>query len=163
MTSVTTNTGDAKRTPRGMLRGWVGRGIGGTAFVVSLAALGPCHAGADGTAAAGTLLVILGLGQVGAEAQSLKGTAAAAESKVVAGRPYKVVADLSKARAAQILPLTGMVWANVKSGVFHREGEHWYGKTGQGRFMTEAEARKAGYRPAEEAAAGQKSATRAPG
>ena len=145
--SVTTNTGDTKRTPKGMLRGWVGRGIGGTAFVASLVALGPCHAGADGTTAAGTLLVILGLGQVGAEAQSPKGTAA--ESKVVAG----------PAREVQILPPTGMVWANVKSGVFHREGEHWYGKTGQGKFMTEAEARKAGYRPAEEGTAAQKSST----
>jgi len=64
---------------------------------------------------------------------------------------------------AQILPPTGMVWANVRSGMFHREGERWYGKTEQGKFMTEAEARKAGYRPAEEVAAGQKSATRAPG
>jgi hypothetical protein len=154
---MTTNTGDTKRTPKGILRGWIGRGIGGTAFVASLVALGPCHAGADGTTAAGTLLVILGLGQVGAEAQSLKGTAA--ESKVVAARPYKEVADLSKAREAQILPPTGMVWANVKSGVFHREGEHWYGKTGQGKFMTEAEARKAGYRPAEEGTAAQKSST----
>jgi hypothetical protein len=106
------------------------------------------------------LLVILGLGQVGAEAPSLKGTAA--ESKVVAARPYKVVADLSKARVAQIVPPTGMVWANVKSGVFHREGEHWYGKTGHGKFMTEAEARRAGYRPAEEGTAGQKNAARGP-
>jgi hypothetical protein len=48
-------------------RGWVGRGIGRTALVASLVALGPCHAGAEGTTAAGTLLVILGLGQVGAE------------------------------------------------------------------------------------------------
>ena len=128
-----------ERTPTGMLRGWVGRCIGATAFVASLVALGPCHAGADGTAAAGTLLVILGVGQVGAEGQ------------------------LPKAREAQILPPTGMVWANVKSGVFHRQGEHWYGKTGQGKFMTEAEARKVGYRPAEEGAAGQKNATRAPG
>jgi hypothetical protein len=111
--SVTTNTGDTKRTQKGILRGWIGRGIGETAFVASLVALGPCHAGADGTIAAGTLLVILGLGQVGAEAESLKGTAA--ESKVVAARPYKEVADLSKAREAQILPPTGMVWANVKS------------------------------------------------
>jgi hypothetical protein len=51
----------------------------------------------------------------------------------------------------------------VKSGVFHHEGERWYGKTEQGKLMTEAEARKAGYRPVEEGAAGQKSATRAPG
>jgi hypothetical protein len=137
--SVTTNTRDPERTPKGMLRSWVGGSIGGTAVVDSLVALSPCHAEADGTAAAGTLLVILGVGQVGAEGQ------------------------LPKGREAQILPPTGMVWANVKSGVFHREGEHWYGKTGQGKFMTEAAARKAGYRPVEEGAARQKNATRAPG
>jgi ABC-type transporter MlaC component len=171
-------------------RGWVGRGIGRTALVASLVALGPCHAGAEGTTAAGTLLVILGLGQVEAEAQPLKGTAAERKvnlnmatqaelgklpgvgettaKKIVAGRPYKMVADLSKVRVsaktiekiaplvsvgetqapavpgssasapvpsralasssgrasesvksgavAQILPTTGMVWANVKSG-----------------------------------------------
>lgn len=219
-------------------RGWVGRGIGRTALVAGLVALGPCHAGAEGTTAAGTLLVILGLGQVGAEAQPLKGTAAERKvnlnmatqaelaklpgvgettaKKIVAGRPYRVVADLSKARVsaktiekiaplvsvgetqapavpassasppvpsralaastgrasasvksgsveAQVPPPTGMVWANVRSGMFHREGERWYGKTEQGKFMTEAEARKAGYRPVEEGAAGKKSATRAPG
>lgn len=42
----------------------------------------------------------------------------------------------------------GTVWVNVKSGVFHCEGNHWYGKTEQRKLMTEAEARKAGYRPA---------------
>jgi len=148
--NVTTNTRDT--TPMGMLRGWVGRGKGRTALVAvaSLVALGPCHAGAEGTTAAGTLLVILGLGRVGAETQPLKGTAA--ESKV----------NLSMATQAELEKL-GIVWANVKSGVFHREGEHWYGKTEQGKFMMEAEARKAGYRPAKEGAAGQKSATRAPG
>jgi hypothetical protein len=196
----------------GMLRGWGGRGIGGTALVASLVALGPCHAGAEGTKAAGTLLIILGLGQVLAEAQPLKGTAVE-NRKILAGRPYKVVADLSKARVsartiekiapfvsvgetlarvvpassasspvpsgapsstgragesvksgsveAQIPPTTRMVWVNVKPGAFHREGDRWYGKTERGEFMKEAEARKAGYRPAE-GAAGQKSATRAP-
>ena len=64
---------------------------------------------------------------------------------------------------AEVPPSTEMVWANVESGMLHREGERWYGKTGQETFMKEAEARKAGYCPAEEAAAGQKSATRAPG
>jgi len=63
---------------------------------------------------------------------------------------------------AQVPPTKRMVWANVKSGAFHREGERWYGKTEQGKFMREAEARKAGYRAAEEVAARQKSATRAP-
>jgi phospholipid transport system substrate-binding protein len=47
--------------------------------------------------------------------------------------------------------------------LFHREGEYWYGKTGQGKLLAEAEARKAGYRSAHEGAPGQRSATRAPG
>jgi len=40
----------------------------------------------------------------------------------------------------------GKVWVNTKSGVFHREGDEWYGKTKQGKYMTESEAIKAGYR-----------------
>jgi membrane protein involved in colicin uptake len=40
----------------------------------------------------------------------------------------------------------GKVWVNTKSGVFHREGDQWYGKTKAGKYMTEDEAVKAGYR-----------------
>ena len=39
-----------------------------------------------------------------------------------------------------------MVWVNVKTGVFHRQGDRWYGKTQDGKYMTESEALKAGYR-----------------
>ena len=46
-----------------------------------------------------------------------------------------------------------MVWVNTKSKVFHREGDSWYGKTKEGKFMTEAEALKEGYRPAKEGTA----------
>jgi hypothetical protein len=41
----------------------------------------------------------------------------------------------------------GMVWVNTDSKVFHREGSRYYGKTKQGKYMTEDEALKAGYRP----------------
>jgi hypothetical protein len=41
-----------------------------------------------------------------------------------------------------------MVWVNTDSGVFHKEGSRWYGKTKQGKFMTEADALKAGYQAA---------------
>ncbi len=167
--------------------------------MATVVALGPCHAGAQGTREAGTLLgIVLGLGHIGADAQPPKGTAAESTvdlnaatqaelaklpgvgettaTKNVAGRPYKVVADLWKAgvsaktiekitplpsvgetqapappvssasstvpsgalgssagRAsesvkagsveAHIPPTKGMVWTNVKSGVFHREGD----------------------------------------
>lgn len=41
----------------------------------------------------------------------------------------------------------GMVWLNTSSGVYHKEGRY-YGKTKQGKFMTEGDAKKAGYREA---------------
>ena len=41
-----------------------------------------------------------------------------------------------------------MVWVNLETKVFHREGDPWYGKTKKGQWMTEADAVKAGYREA---------------
>jgi len=51
----------------------------------------------------------------------------------------------------------GMVWVNTDSGVYHKPGTHWYGKTKQGKYMTEADAQKAGYRAAAAAAPKKKS------
>lgn len=42
----------------------------------------------------------------------------------------------------------GMVWVNTDSGVYHKLGSRYYGKTKQGKYMTEADAKKAGYRAA---------------
>ena len=39
------------------------------------------------------------------------------------------------------------VWVNTASGVYHYQGERWYGRTKEGQYMTEAQAVKAGYRP----------------
>jgi hypothetical protein len=41
-----------------------------------------------------------------------------------------------------------MVWVNTQSGVYHKPGSRYYGKTNQGKYMTEADAKKAGYRAA---------------
>jgi len=41
----------------------------------------------------------------------------------------------------------GKVWVNTESGVYHKGGQ-WYGATKQGKFMTEQEAKQAGYRAA---------------
>jgi cytoskeletal protein RodZ len=41
-----------------------------------------------------------------------------------------------------------MVWVNTDSGVYHKPGTRFYGKTKQGKYMSEADAIKAGYRPA---------------
>jgi hypothetical protein len=51
----------------------------------------------------------------------------------------------------------GMVWVNTDSGVYHKPGTRWYGKTKQGKYMTEADAQKAGYRAAAAAAPKKKS------
>lgn len=45
-------------------------------------------------------------------------------------------------------PVKGMVWVNLETKVFHREGDRYYGNTKHGKYMTEADALKAGYREA---------------
>jgi len=42
---------------------------------------------------------------------------------------------------------SGKVWVNTDSGIYHKGGK-WYGATKQGKFMTEQEAMRAGYKPA---------------
>jgi hypothetical protein len=45
-------------------------------------------------------------------------------------------------------PAAGMVWVNLETKVYHKEGDRWYGKTKKGKYMTEDDAIKAGYRAA---------------
>jgi len=42
---------------------------------------------------------------------------------------------------------SGKVWVNTETGMYHKGGR-WYGKTKTGKFMTEAEAKTAGYKEA---------------
>jgi len=55
--------------------------------------------------------------------------------------------EASSVQTVQIPPEKGMVWVNTNTGIYHREGDRWYGKTKNGKFMSEADAQKAGYRP----------------
>ncbi len=43
---------------------------------------------------------------------------------------------------------SGMVWVNTESGVYHKPGTRWYGKTKKGKYMLETDAIKAGYKAA---------------
>jgi DNA uptake protein ComE-like DNA-binding protein len=57
-------------------------------------------------------------------------------------------ASAKSAPQAQPSPGSGMVWVNLDSGVYHKEGTRYYGKTKNGKYMSEADALKAGYRAA---------------
>jgi len=61
-------------------------------------------------------------------------------TKAAAGTPSS--SDIAAAKAS------GKVWVNTESGVYHKSGR-WYGKTKAGKFMTEAEAKAAGYKEAQ--------------
>ena len=90
---------------------------------------------------------------------------AAPAEKPATAAPDKPAAKTDKAAKAstteaRVPPAKGMVWVNTSTGVFHHEGDRWYGKTKEGRFMTEAEAVKAGYRAAKEGVAKQGTAAK---
>ena len=107
--------------------------------------------------------------------KKLPGINEATAKKIIGGRPYASVMDLEKVgipkptidklapmvtvgevtkeapppeAVAKVPPQKGMVWVNTESGIFFHEGDRWYGKTKEGKFMTEADAKKAGYRDA---------------
>jgi len=52
----------------------------------------------------------------------------------------------SRTTVPQQPPAAGMVWANPDTKIYHREGDRFYGKTKNGKWMTEADAIAAGYR-----------------
>ena len=44
---------------------------------------------------------------------------------------------------------TAVVWVNTTTGFYHQPSSRYYGKTKHGQYMPQADAIKAGYRPAQ--------------
>jgi hypothetical protein len=90
------------------------------------------------------------------KAQSTAPAAAPASSSTSAAPAKSSAAVPAKTTPAPVTfvapPQKGMVWVNTASGVYHTEGMKYYGKTKQGKYMTEADAIKAGYHPAKKTA-----------
>jgi len=86
----------------------------------------------------------------GAPVASPKATPAAAQPKpATPSQPVPApTASATSPTASQGTPGPGMVWVNTDSGVYHKEGTRYYGKTKNGKYISEADAVKAGYRPA---------------
>lgn len=71
-------------------------------------------------------------------------TAATPAGTPGSGTPASKPAAAPQTRAAN----GGVVWVNTDSRIYHKPGTRWYGKTKHGKYMTEADAKRAGYRAA---------------
>ena len=67
-----------------------------------------------------------------------------AEPTAMKAKPPAPVKNAS-AEDIQSAKSAGKVWVNTESGVYHKSGK-WFGTTKQGKFMTEQDAIKAGFR-----------------
>lgn len=86
---------------------------------------------------------------------------------VLVSTPAFAQAEKGKAKAeakgktqkieARTPPQKGMVWVNTASEdkIYHVEGSRWYGKTKEGKWMGEADAKKEGYHAAGAGATGK--------
>lgn len=100
-----------------------------------------------------TPMVTVGAAAAAAPAAAPAPAPAPAPRPAPPGRPATAPTAASAPVTAQVPPSPGMVWVNLETKVFHRQGDPWYGKTKKGQFMTEADALKAGYREAKKGGA----------
>src|ERR1041385_996144 len=79
-------------------------------------------------------------------------TATKADQAKTSAKTKAVAAAAPTAQEIADAKAKGMVWVNTSTKVYHKEGQ-FYGTTKKGRFMTESEAKGAGYKAAKEPAA----------
>lgn len=99
-------------------------------------------------------IIVLGLSLMFSMGPAMQGislaqTKPAKESKTTKASSAKASEDSAAPTDKEIADAKakGDVWVNLSSKIYHKEGK-FYGKTKRGKFMTEAEAKKAGYREA---------------
>ena len=109
----------------------------------SLVVAGPSTAASKPTPAASA-----SSSSASAPAASASSSARTSEDKPAAKSASAPAASANK--PAQPPPAKGMVWVNTATKVYHYEGDHWYGNTKEGKYMTEDDAIKAGYRASKE-------------
>jgi hypothetical protein len=86
--------------------------------------------------------------------------AAPAKDTTKKAAPKTAIATAPSAQEIADAKAKGLVWVNLSSKVYHKEGRY-YGATKSGKFMTEADAQKAGYKAAQEGGAPKKASTKA--
>lgn len=74
--------------------------------------------------------------------------AASSQPAAAPSQPPPPPSKPAQAAVSQGSPGAGMVWVNLETGVYHYQSSRYYGKTKSGKYLSEADAMRAGYHAA---------------